>query len=42
MNLPVLARLALHHKVIRVVGHFTFTVSATVPALYQNHEKNMC
>ncbi len=40
-NLPVLARFALHHKVIRDVWHFTFIISATVPALDQNHAKNI-
>jgi hypothetical protein len=31
MSLPVLAR--LHHKVIGIIGHFTFTISAHMPTL---------
>jgi hypothetical protein len=41
MNLPVLERFTLHHKVIGDVWYFTFIVSAIVPALDQNHAKNM-
>jgi hypothetical protein len=37
MNLPVLSRFTLHHKIIRIVGQFTFTISAPVPATDQNH-----
>jgi hypothetical protein len=33
MSLPVLARFTLHHKVIRIIGHFTFTISAHMPTL---------
>ncbi len=28
---------SLHHKIIRIVGHFTFTISAPVPTTDQNH-----
>jgi hypothetical protein len=37
MNLPVLSRFTLHHKIIRTVGQFTFTISVPVPTTDQNH-----